>query len=275
MTRHHRAGVTGRLARLLLWTIERSCLRRATRIHVLSDFSADLLWRLYGVPSDRIVKIPGGADVERFTPVRNRDDVRRGLGLPEGVPLLLTVRNLEARMGLDTLIEAMAILCSVLPDAVLLIGGAGSLRARLESLIASLQLQGQVRLLGYVQEAELPQYYQAADAFVLPTRELEGFGLITVEALASGTPVFGTAVGATPEILRPLDASLLFREATPAAMAERLHAFFVGLVQDPHAVEELRRACRDYAKKAYSWDHVINGLESTFIRLSGHVGGVE
>jgi glycosyltransferase involved in cell wall biosynthesis/SAM-dependent methyltransferase len=269
MTAHHHPGVAARAAQTLLWAIERSCLRRVSRIHVLSDFSADQLWRLYGIPSDRIVRIPGGADIDRFVPAPDRNAVRRELGLPEGIPVLLTIRNLEARMGLDTLIEAMAILRRAAPDALLVIGGAGSLRAKLESLVASRQLQGQVRFPGYIPDAALPRYYQAADAFVLPTRELEGFGLITVEALASGTPVLATAIGATPEILRPLDPSFLFRAATPEAMAERLQTFLENLTRDPSAADVVRTACRRYAEAEYGWDRSVSRLENTLSELVG------
>src|SRR5207249_11624167 len=59
--------------------------------------------------------------------------------------------------------------------------------------------------LGFIPDETLPSYYHAADVFVLPTRELEGFGLVTVEALACGTPVLGTPVGATPEVLSGLE----------------------------------------------------------------------
>jgi|WetSurMetagenome_2_1015567.scaffolds.fasta_scaffold06616_6 glycosyltransferase involved in cell wall biosynthesis/SAM-dependent methyltransferase len=267
MTAHHRPGFAARAAQTLLWAIERSCLRRVTRIHVLSDFSADQLWRLYGISSDRIVRFPGGADLDRFVPVPDRNAIRRDLGLPEGIPLLLTVRNLEARMGLDTLIEAMAILRRTAPNAVLLVGGTGSLRTVLESHVASRQLQEQVRFLGYIPDADLPHYYQAADAFVLPTRELEGFGLITVEALASGTPVLATPIGATPEILRPLDPSLLFRTATPEAMAERLQAFLETLTRDRSAADVLRAACRRYAEVEYDWDRSVSRLEDTLSEL--------
>ena len=269
MTAHHRPGFAARAAQTLLWAIERSCLRRVSRIHVLSDFSADQLWRLYGIPSDRIVRIPGGADLDRFVPAADRNAVRRELGLPEGIPVLLTIRNLEARMGLDTLIEAMAILRRAAPDALLVIGGTGSLRTQLESLVASRQLQEQVRFPGYIPDAELPRYYQAADAFVLPTRELEGFGLITVEALASGTPVLATAIGATPEILRPLDPSLLFRAATPEAMAERLQAFLENLTRDRSAADVVRTACRRYAEAEYGWDRSVSRLEDTLSELVG------
>lgn len=66
--------------------------------------------KLYRIPSDRIVRIPGGVDTERFQPAADHTAVRNALGLPAGRPMLFTLRNLEARMGLDTLIRAMAIL---------------------------------------------------------------------------------------------------------------------------------------------------------------------
>jgi len=270
MSIHHRRGAAGRAVQILLWWIERACVRRANLLHVLSQFSADQLWRLYGASSDRIVRIPGAADLERFTPANDRRALRRALGLPDGIPLLLTVRNLEARMGLDALIRAVAILRRSIPEVLLLIGGAGALRANLESLVAALGLQEQVRFLGYIPEDDLPRYYQAADAFVLPTRELEGFGLITVEAMACGTPVLGTAVGATPEILLPLDPSLLFREATPEVMAAHLEAFLAGPYLQKETATRLRKACRRHVEERYGWDLAVERLEATLHELAGH-----
>lgn len=269
MTGHHRGGWAGAFGTLLLWLIEGACLRRATRIHVLSDFSAGLLWKLYRVPSERIVKIPGGADMERFQPAQDRRAARGALGLPSGRPVLFTLRNLEARMGLDLLIRAMAILARHVPEALLLIGGVGSRRHELESLAASLDLDGAVRFLGYLPDGELPLHYQAADLFVLPTRELEGFGLVTVEALACGTPVVGSPVGATPEILGPLDPALLFQDISPAGMAETLRRLLDRFRKDPVEGESLRQACRRHAKAHYSWDDVVARLEDGFHQLAG------
>lgn len=261
MSHHHRAGATGAVGTALLWLVERACLRRADRIRVLSDFSATQLWQLYRIPSDRIVKIPGGVDVEQFRPAPDRCAVRKELGLPVDRPILLTVRNLEARMGLDVLIRAMARLVRERPDALLLVGGSGSRRAELETLVAALGLASSVRFLGFVPEADLPRHYQAADVFVLPTRALEGFGLVTVEALACGTPVLGTAVGATPEILTPLDPGFVFEDVTPGAMATRLAAFLAAHERDPGAGTRLRAACREYAESRYGWDVSVGAVE--------------
>jgi glycosyltransferase involved in cell wall biosynthesis/SAM-dependent methyltransferase len=267
MTPHHVGGLTGRLGATVLWAIERACLRRAGRIQVLSDYSAEQLWQLYRIGADRLVKIPGGANLTTFRPAEDRAAVRARLGLPKEAPLLLTVRNLEVRMGLDTLLRAMPRVVTHAPDVRLLIGGAGSLRADLEALAASLGVAAHVRFLGFVPDDDLPLYYQAADAFVLPTRELEGFGLVTVEALACGTPVLGTPVGATPELLDPLDPTLVFPAATADAMAEGLVAFLDRVAHEPDATARLRAAARAHAERHYGWDRSVEALERELARL--------
>ncbi|MDD5559532.1 glycosyltransferase family 4 protein [Candidatus Methylomirabilis sp.] len=264
MTGHHRGGWTGSLAMAVLWLIEGTCLRRATRIHVLSDFSTGLLWKLYRIPSRRIVKIPGGADTDRFQPAEDRTAIRNNLGFATGRPLLFTLRNLEARMGLDTLIQSMAILRRQAPQTLLLIGGAGSLRNDLESLTASLDLNEHVRFLGFVPDEHLPLYYQAADFFILPTRELEGFGLVTVEALACGTPVLGTPVGGTPEILRPLRSDLLFSGMEPDALAHLILEHHNRFCSDPTGYQDLRLSCRRHALERYAWPPLVKSLEQVF-----------
>jgi asparagine synthase (glutamine-hydrolysing) len=270
MTAHHLGGLTGVAGMLTLWAIERACLQRATRIHVLSDYMASLLWKLYRIPADRIVTIPGGADLARFRPAEDRRRLRAALGLPVDRPILLTVRNLETRMGLDTLLDAMAIVARRLPAALLLLGGAGSLREPLEAKARASGLDKHVSFLGFIAEDELPRYYQAADAFVLPTRELEGFGLVTVEALACGTPVLGTRVGATPELLEPLDPALVFSGEGPEAMASDLLAFLDRQRRDPAAATALRETCARYASTRYGWERAADALGAT---LSGLIAG--
>jgi len=267
MTRHHVGGVTGRLGTVALWALERACLRRAGRIQVLSDYSAEQLWQLYRIAEDRLVKIPGGVDLQRFHPVDDRAVVRTRLSLPKEAPLLLTVRNLEGRMGLDTLLRALPGVITRRPEVQLLVAGAGSLRAELETLAVSLGLAAHVRFLGFVPDADLPLYYQAADAFVLPTRELEGFGLVTVEALACGTPVLGTPIGATPELLDPLDPALVFDAATPEAIGARLVAFLERLDRDPAAIARLRHAARLHAERHYGWPRAVDALEAELADL--------
>ncbi|MGH7311976.1 MAG: glycosyltransferase, partial [Candidatus Rokuibacteriota bacterium] len=265
-TWRHRRGLFGSAGAALLWALERASLSRASQIHVLSDFSASLLWKLYRIGGDRVVRIPGGVDLERFRPA-DQAAARRRLGLMAGRPTVFTLRNLEPRMGLDRLLWALDRVRRRVPDVLVLIGGQGSLRASLESQAAALDLDRHVRFLGYVDEAELPLYYQAADAFLLPTRTLEGFGLVTLEALACGTPVLGTPVGATPELLRALAPSLVLRGTSAEAIADGLEAFLAERSRRPESLASLREACRRYAEARFGWEASVGRLSGALEEL--------
>jgi glycosyltransferase involved in cell wall biosynthesis len=163
-------------------------------------------------------------------------------------------------MGLENLIEAMATIAGAdrVRDAglELLLCGDGRLRATLEDMIRERNLAGSVRLLGRVAHDELPLYYQAADLFVLPTEAMEGFGIVTIESLASGTPVLGTPAGATPEILAPIDPRLLTRDASAAAIADGLLSWLEWRATDPGPSRY-----RLEVERKYAWDRVTDEIE--------------
>jgi glycosyltransferase involved in cell wall biosynthesis len=198
--------------------LERQAVAAADRILVLSDFSRSLLLEDHGLDGGRISTVPGLVDTERFSPGDGRAAARGRLGLEVGGPLLLTVRRLEPRMGIDRLLRALPLLGR--DDVTLAVAGSGSLSGELPRLAAELGIAERVLFVGPVSDdARLADWYRAADLFVLPTTAYEGFGMATVEALASGTPVVGTAIGATPEILAPLDPRLIAPTADPDALA--------------------------------------------------------
>jgi glycosyltransferase involved in cell wall biosynthesis len=119
-------------------------------------------------------------------------------------------------MGLAQLIRAMSLLP---PHIELTIGGRGPLQDELMGLISSLGLSERVRLAGHVPDEDLPHFYSSANWFVLPTVALEGFGLVTLESLSCGTPVLGTRIGATPELLEKFDPQWIIEEPTPKEIA--------------------------------------------------------
>ena len=209
-----------------------------------------------------VVVIPGGVDLRHFRPAEDRMAVRRALGLPADRFLLLTVRGLYPRMGLEALVEAVGALREALP-LMLVVGGQGPLRTALEAQVGRMRLAGHVRFAGHIAEADLPRYYQAADCFVLPTRALEGFGLVTVEALACGTPVLGTPVGATPEILAPLAPELLTDDASAEALANGIRRV-APLLRD----DAFRARCRAYVEARYDWEIAVDRLEDLLVGLS-------
>jgi glycosyltransferase involved in cell wall biosynthesis len=239
-------------------------LNASDKVVVLSQFTKNRLLSSYGVSSEKIVLNPGGIDFKKFYPANNKIDIRNRLSIPSEKLVLLTVRNLVPRMGLENLLFAVRQAVERVPDIYLVLGGDGPLKNSLTSLSHELQLQDYVKFVGFIPETELPDYYRMADVFVLPTLELEGFGLVTLEALASGVPVLGTPVGGTVEILNKLDPKYLFRDTNPESMASLIVETCQQFKNNPGLWEEVSSQCRLFVQQNYSWDKNIACLEELF-----------
>lgn len=178
--------------------IELTAYRRFDRFVVASASFGEILAARYGVP-DRLIRVVNpGVDTDRFRP-GSRSEAQEILGLPRDRHIVACVRRLEPRMGIDVLVEAMA----SMPDLYLCIAGQGSMRSRLESLVRERDLTDRVRFLGRISDEMLPVLYQAASVSVVPTRSLEGFGVIVRESMACGTPVIGTRIPGLLEAMGP------------------------------------------------------------------------
>jgi glycosyltransferase involved in cell wall biosynthesis len=234
-----------------LGLLERQAVAAADRILVLSDFSRSLLLEDHPLDRSQISIVPGLVDTERFSPADGREAARGRLGLAVAGPVLLTVRRLEPRMGIDRLLRALPLLAR--EDVTLVVAGSGSLSGALPRLAAELGIAERVLFVGPVRDDErLADWYRAADLFVLPTTAYEGFGMATVEALASGTPVVGTAVGATPEVLGPLDPRLVSTSADPEPLAAAI-TDALGFA----AGDEFSARCRAYVEERYALGSAI------------------
>lgn len=241
------------------WLLERYALTQRDHVIVLSRYMRDQLREVYGGGFDATV-IPGGVDVEQFTP-----DAGPHGEMKEGEPAFLTVRRLSERMGHDRLLTAFASVRDEYPNARLYIAGDGPLRNRLERQAKRLGIADSTTFLGYVPDSELPAAYASADLFVLPTQELEGFGLATLEALASGTPVVATPVGGTVEVLDGLDERLpapaLTDGRTASDLAEGVGEW-AGL--NPGVRSSAGETCRRYVCDHYTWEQTANELEKRY-----------
>ena len=223
----------GRLQRWPRDRMERRVLAHCGKAVVLSDFMAGEMRKAHPELQVETRKIPGGADLSRFAFGERPGNAR---------PVLVTVRRLVPRMGLDNLLGAMERLN---PRPFLVIAGTGPLEQDLRKGVARRRLEKDVRLDGYVPEANLPALLGSADLFVLPSETLEGFGMVIPEALACGTPVLGTPVGAIPEVLGAFDLSLIAPSADPEGLAEGIRRALKA---------EIRRAdCRAYAEMNFDW----------------------
>lgn len=249
----------GRLAVAAKRAMERAVYRRAERVIVLSDAFAAIVRDRYGVPEARIRKVPGSVDLDRFDVAVDRGAAREKLGWPRDRRILLSVRRLARRMGLDRLIAAMADVARAEPDALLLIAGRGQQAAALQAQVAALGLAAHVRFLGFLPDADLPLAYRAAEINVVPTLALEGFGLTAAEALAAGTPSLVAPVGALPEVVGELSGDLIFRSTAPADLAAGLIGALRGTPALPDAA-----ACRAYVRARYGAAHAAASVAAVY-----------
>ncbi|PSB22014.1 glycosyltransferase family 1 protein [Phormidesmis priestleyi ULC007] len=240
-------------------TLEQKYYQRASKLIVLSTAFRDLLHQSYQIPYDRIHVVPPGVDLDRFAFSDSKSEARLKLGWECDRPILFATRRLKKRMGLENLVSAMQTVRQHHPDALLLIAGKGELAETLHQQIESLDLTNHVRLLGFVPDEQLALAYRAADFSVVPTLSLEGFGLIMIESLASGTPVIGTPVGAIPEVLRPLSADLMFEGSSTEHLAQGLLEILSGQRSLPDA-----EACRAYVRDHYAWSVVAQQIKVVY-----------
>jgi glycosyltransferase involved in cell wall biosynthesis len=223
--------------------LEQTVYARSSRLIVLSDAFGKILTARYGIPQERIRVVPGCVNVDQFNLPLTQNEARLKLQLPLGRPIVLAVRRLVRRMGLEDLIDAIKEVKRREPEVLLLIAGKGRLEGELQKRIDDAGLTDNVRLLGFVPDQHLAALYRAATVSVVPTVALEGFGLITVESLASGTPVLVTPIGGLPEAVAGLSQDLVLPATGSKAIADGLSKALDGTLKLPDA-----DACRKYAR---------------------------
>lgn len=239
--------------------MEQVVYRRADRLIVLSSAFRDVLCSSYGIDPERVRIVPGGVETDRFDTDLTRREARLHLGWPTDRPIVLSVRRLARRMGLDRLITAIGRVRERERDVLLLIAGKGPIAEELKDQAEAAGLGDHVGFLGFVPEDDLPIAYRAADLSIVPTVALEGFGLTTVESLAAGTPVLVTPNGGLPEVVRGLSSSLILPSDDPGALAEGIAGALGGTVGLPDA-----EACQRYARERFSWGQVAEQTRAVY-----------
>jgi glycosyltransferase involved in cell wall biosynthesis len=229
--------------------IERTVYRRARELVVLSGAFKRVLVETYGVSPSRVRVIPPGVDLERFVPA-SRERARAELGLGADAFTVVVARRLVPRMGIEVLVKAWSAVASAAPGARLVVVGDGPQRGELERLASRGCPDGSVDFLGTVDEDGLRTCYAAANLMVVPSTELEGYGLVVLEALAMGRPVVVSDAGGLPEAVAALDPSLVVPAGDAEALAARILAAADG--SRPLPAPEV---CRRHAE-SFSWQRV-------------------
>ncbi len=231
-----------------------------------------------------VVQIPPGVDTERFHPLPqiDRAAARARLGLPHSGPLVVSVSRLVPRKGMDTLIKAASALAGRFPGMSVAIAGAGRDRHRLERIASRARVR--VDFVGKLDDADLPDFYACADVFALCCRsrwwglEEEGFGIVLVEAAASGVPCITIDSGGAGEAVRDGETGLVLkasaggnrwrdgprRKATQVADVAEALATVLG---DPVLARRMGESGRRRAEEELSYDILASKLAAALEHL--------
>jgi glycosyltransferase involved in cell wall biosynthesis len=231
-------------------------LRVSTRIHVASRYIAGKLQQWHPNVRAPVEVVGGGANHTRFNDRLDRSAARAKFGAGPEEMVFLAVRRLDPRMGLALMVDGFARTAAAYPHARLWIAGKGIQREELECLAARTPAARQIRFLGFVPEADLPGLYAAADCVIMPSLDLEGFGLVTAESMACGTPVLASDAGANAEVVGGLSPQLIFRSGSAESLSERLSGVLSGAVVLPS-----RGQCGEFARSEYRWERAADAFE--------------
>lgn len=236
---------------------------------------------LVGMRPERMVVLPNGVDLQRFSPAEKRGELRRKLGLPEGVPIVLYCGSVIPRKGVDVLLDAWERVIGDVPEARLVILGSVGMRptfrdqamrdelieftARMEARLGMLQEKNSVVLPGEVED--VGDYCRAADVFAFPSRR-EGLPNAVLEAMASGLPCVVAPFEGVPDEGEEFgrDGEHFIRSShEPAAMAADL----LGLIRSPAKAEAIGRAARAWMEETQQPERTLDILAGHYRSASG------
>jgi len=234
----------------------------------LGDYFRTRLTRaLSPAAAARMIRLAPGVDVTEFRPGSGGATVRERLGLA-GRPLVVCVSRLVPRKGQDMLIRAWPQVRAAIGGAALLLVGGGTYRAALENLAERLRVKSSVTFAGSVPWRDLPAYYDAGDVFAMPCRtrrrglDVEGLGIVYLEASASGLPVVAGDSGGAPDAVLRGQTGYVVDGRSAAAVAGPL----IQLLSDPERAAAMGRKGRVWVEAEWRWDLVAERLAAV---LSG------
>jgi phosphatidylinositol alpha-1,6-mannosyltransferase len=235
--------------------------RQVDVVTYLGDYTRSRL--APALPGVRLEQLPSGVDTAAFFPGAGGDVVRRRLGLTDR-PVIVCVSRLVPRKGQDVLIRALPLVQQRIPDAALLIVGGGPSLKRLRSLASSTGVSDDVVLTGSVPWEELPAHYDAGDVFAMPCRsrrgglEVEGLGIVFLEASATGLPVVAGRSGGSPDAVLDGETGWVVDGTSVEEVAGRIG----DLLADPARARAMGAAGRAWVERDWRWDLLAGRLRT-------------
>jgi phosphatidyl-myo-inositol dimannoside synthase len=209
----------------------------------------------------RLAQLSPGVDVDRFTPDADGAAVRRRYGLGEA-PVVVCVSRLVARKGQDVLVAGWSRVLARHPGARLLLVGGGPAEVSLRRAVAARGLSDSVVLTGATAPSELPGHYAAGDVFAMPCRtrrgglDVEGLGMVFLEAAACGRPVVAGTSGGAPETVQEGVTGHVVDPRSPEVVADTL----VDLLDDRARARAMGAAGRAWVEQRWSWSTIAAGF---------------
>ncbi|GAB3672887.1 glycosyltransferase family 4 protein [Actinocorallia lasiicapitis] len=211
----------------------------------------------------RMHRLAPGVDERMFHAGAGGEEIRKRHDL-SGRPVAVCVSRLVPRKGQDTLIRAWPEVLRTVPDAALLLVGGGPYRRELEELAGALGVGSSVFFTGSVPWRELPAHYDAGDVFAMPCRtrrrglDVEGLGIVYLEASATGLPVVAGDSGGAPDAVLPDETGLV----VPGGSADATAAAVAGFLADPARARALGAAGRAWVEREWTWERQAARLDA-------------
>jgi len=240
--------------------IGKQVLKEADKIVVVSNATKNYVLSL-GADPEKMRVLHNGVDVNRFRPLTGvKDEMRKKLGISKDSSVVLTVRRLVYKNGIDTLIESAKKAIKKNPRLVFLVVGKGPDFEKVKEKTEQLGIQKNFKLTGFISDEDLPFYYNAADFFVLPSKSGEGLPLVALEAMACGVSVIATNVGGISEIMQE-NYGKLVPPNSPDSLAEAILEF------SQRELSVLKKDLRAMIEQKYSWDKNVEKLVEIYEEL--------
>jgi phosphatidylinositol alpha-1,6-mannosyltransferase len=224
-------------------------MRYAERIIANSQNSKQILTEKWGMPDHKVTVMTPGVDIEKFYP--DASSLRPSHWVEKKI--ILTVGRLQKRKGQDMMIRALPELVKMFPDIHYCIVGGGEERSNLESLAAELKVSEYVEFSGEIDDREMVTFYRHCDLFALPNRRIgnddEGFGMVLLEAQASGRPVLAGNSGGTSETLIEGQTGIICDCTCPEAIVAKLQELF----SKPALMASMGENGRVRTQENFSW----------------------
>ena len=239
-------------SRELAW-MTRRVLKGAKLVIANSQNTRSMLLADWRIPEDKVRLLYPGVDTKRFVPAARDEAIRKSLGWHDRT-VLLTVGRLQKRKGHDMLIRALPAIREKHPNVLYAILVDGEERAKLQALAESNGVSNNVQFLGEASDEQLLHCYQQCDLFVLPNRaigrDVEGFGMVLLEAQACGKPVVAGASGGTAETMRVPETGRIVACETPEPLAAMVNE----LLANPNERIEMGRHGREWVCERFDWE---------------------